>query len=45
MCVSCVHKHETEFCKKLSFKSMPKIRDDDGYTVVKCVEFKRETHN
>lgn len=44
MCVSCLHKREIEFCKKLNFEGMPKISKshDDGHTIVKCIEFERE---
>lgn len=45
MCISCAHKNDTKFCKALNFESMPKISkgDADGYVLVKCVEFERES--
>lgn len=45
MCISCTHKDDLKFCKALNFESMPKISkgDIDGYVLVKCVEFERES--
>jgi len=45
MCVSCAHKNDLQFCKTLNFEAMPKISkgDIDGYVLVRCVEFERES--
>lgn len=45
MCISCAHKNDIKFCKALNFEAMPKISkgDIDGYVLVKCVEFERES--
>ena len=45
MCISCAHKNDAKFCKALNFESMQKISkvDADGYVLVRCVEFERES--
>lgn len=45
MCIACTHKNDIKFCKALNFEDMPKISkgDVDGYVLVKCVEFERES--
>ena len=45
MCVVCEHKNDLNFCKALNFEAMPKISkgDIDGFVLVKCAEFQRES--